>query len=72
MKTEEFDVEEEQKKLVLERFKTLNPESKILLGGSKEISVKELMEHIEKGDEFGKKVVQVQIKMLQVLSSGVR
>ena len=40
---------EEQKKLVLARFNTLNPESKIHLGG-KEVSVRELMEHIERGD----------------------
>lgn len=72
MKTEKFDIEEEPKKLVLERFKTLNPESKILLGGGEEVTVKELMRHVEKGDEFGKRVVKVQIKMLQLLSSDVQ
>ncbi len=71
MRTETFAVEEEQKKLVLERFKTLNPEAKILLGGGETISVGELIRHIEVGDPFGKKIVQVQIKMLQVLSGGV-
>jgi len=65
------DIEEEQKKLVLERFKTLNPESKISLGGGKEVSVKELIENIKEGSDFGKNVVKVQIKMLQVLASGV-
>ena len=67
---EKINVMEEQKKLVLERFKTLNPESKILLGGNQEVSVKELIGHVEKGDDFGKKIVQVQIKMLKVLSAG--
>ena len=67
---ENIDVEEERKKLVLARFKTLNPESKILLGGDQEVSVKELIGHVEKGDDFGKKIVQVQIQMLKVLSSG--
>ena len=67
---EYIDVEEEQKRLVLERFKTLNPESKIILGGDQEVSVKELIGHVEKGDDFGKKIVQVQIKMLKVLSGG--
>ena len=64
------DIEEEQKKLVLARFKTLKPESKIILGGEGEISVRELINHIEKDDPFGKKIIQVQIKMLKVLSSG--
>ena len=68
MKTEKFDVEEEQKKLVLERFKTLKPESKISLGGSEEVTVKELMQHVKEGNDFGKRIVKAQIKMLQVLS----
>ena len=72
MKSEKFNIEEEQKKLVLERFKTLNPDSKILLGGGKEVSVKELIKHVQKGDDFGKRVVKVQIRMLQVLTSGVQ
>jgi len=59
-----------KKELVLERFKTLNPDSKISLGGQ-EITVRELIKHIEKEDEFGRNVVKAQIKMLQVLSSGM-
>lgn len=66
-----FNLEKEQKRLVLERFKTLNPQSKIMLGGEKEVTVKELINHIEKGDEFGKRIIQVQMKMLRVLSTGV-
>jgi len=68
---EKFDLEEERKLLVLERFKTLNPDAKISLGGGEEITVKKIIYHIEKGDDFGKKAIQVQIKMLQVLGSGV-
>ena len=72
MKTEKFDLEEEQKNLVLERFKTLNPESKISLGGGEEVTVKEMMEHVVKGDDFGKKVVKVQMNMLRILTGGVQ
>ena len=72
MKAEEFNIEEEQKALVLERFKTLNQESKIILGGDNEVSVKDLIHHINKGDEFGKRVIKAQIKMLQVLARGVQ
>ena len=64
------DVYEEQKKLVLERFKTLSPESKIMLDDS-EFTVKDIINHVEKGDEFGRKIVQTQIKMLKVLTSNV-
>lgn len=71
IKMEEFNVEEEKKRLVLERFKTLNPESKIMLDGAEEMSVRDLIVHVEKGDDFGRKVVQVQMNMLKILSNGV-
>lgn len=69
MKKSDSKVYEEQKKLVLARFKTLNQESKLLLGSEEEFSVKELMDHIEKGDEFGKRIVKVQINLLRFLAS---
>ncbi|MDP3728239.1 MAG: hypothetical protein Q8R18_02175 [bacterium] len=59
---------EEQRELVLARFKTLNPEAKIMLGGEEtEVTVKKLIEHIEKGDDFGKNIIKAQMKMLQIL-----
>ena len=72
MKTEKFDLEEEQKNLVLERFKTLNPDSKISLGGGEEVTVKEMLQHVENGDEFGKRVVKVQMNMIRVLTAGAQ
>jgi len=64
---ENINLEDEKKKLVLERFKTLNPESKIMLGGGEEVSVRELINHVEQGDDFGKKIIQAQMNMLKVL-----
>ncbi len=61
------NIYEEQKKLVLARLKTINPESKIMLGTKKNISIKELINHVERGDDFGKKVIQAQMNMLKVL-----
>ncbi len=68
MSEDHFDLDEEKKMLVLERFKTLNPELKIMLGNNQEMTMKELINHVEKGDEFGKRVVAVQMKMLQAFS----
>ncbi len=64
-----MNIYEEQKKLVLARFKTLNTESKIILGGGKEYSVNDLIDHIKSDDEFGRKVVDIQMKMLKILAS---
>ena len=72
MKNKIFDLEEEKKKLVLARLNTLRPESKVMLGGSKEVTVHELMKHVEDGDEFGKNIIKAQMKMFQVLASGAR
>ncbi|MBU0979694.1 MAG: hypothetical protein KJ709_02725 [Nanoarchaeota archaeon] len=61
-------VEEECRKLVLARFRSLNPDSKLLLGKGKEMTVRELIGHVEKPDEFGKNVIKVQMRMLKVLT----
>ena len=71
MSSKQNSLEREQKELVLARFKTLNPNAKLSLGGDKEITVKELIKNVEKGNEFGKKVVKVQMKMLKILSGAV-
>ncbi len=71
MNKKNFNINKEQKELVIERFKTLNPESKLSLGGDKEVTVKELIEHVEKGDDFGKRIVKVQMNMIRVLSGAI-
>jgi hypothetical protein len=71
MSTEKSDIGLEQKELVLVRFKTLNPDSKLSLGGDNEVTVRELIKHVEAGDDFGKKIVQVQINMIKILSGAV-
>ena len=64
----EKEIYEEQKKLVLARLKTINPDSKIMLGTKNSVSVKEIITHVEHSDDFGKKIIQAQINMLKVLT----
>jgi len=52
------------------RFMTLNPESKILLGGEQELSVREIISHIKQEDSLGGQIVHVQMEMIKILSSG--
>lgn len=68
--TPESNLFTEQRKLVLARFKTLNPDGKIMLGGQQEMTVRDLIDHIEQGDDLGRKIVHVHMKMLQVLIRG--
>lgn len=62
------DKYEGQKELVLARFKTLNPTLKIMLGSDKSYTVKDLISHVEKDDDFGKEIVKTQIHMLKILA----
>lgn len=68
MNNDNLEIYEEQRKLVLARLKTISPESKIMLGSTKSVSVKELIGHVESGDEFGKKIIKAQMHMLKVLA----
>ena len=69
MKEENNTIYEEQKKLVLARLRTLNPDAKIMSGENKPISVRELIDHVEKDDSFGKDLIKAQMNMLNVLAS---
>jgi hypothetical protein len=69
MKQYMINVEEEQRNLVLSRFRTLNPDSKILLGDHGEVSVRDIIKHVEQQDDFGKNVIKAQMQMLKILSS---
>jgi len=59
---------EEQKKLVLARLRTLNPDVKLMSGKGDSVSVKDIIEHIENDDPVGKDMIKAQMKMLQILA----
>ena len=64
----ENDIFEEQRKLVLARLNTLNPDAKMMAGNNKQVTVKDLIKHVEKNDQFGKDIVNVQMRMFRVLA----
>jgi len=70
MTGDKVDIYLGQKELVLARFNAISPELKIMFG-NEELTVQNLISHVEKGDEFGKKIVQTQIRMLKVLTINV-
>ena len=70
MTGDKVDIYWGQKELVLARFNAISPELKIMFG-NEELTVQNLISHVEKGDEFGRKIVQTQIRMLKVLTINV-
>lgn len=62
--------DEEIKQLVIERLKTISSDKKISIGGKGDFTAKELIERVEKNDEVGKKVIEVQLEFLRSFKTG--
>ena len=54
MTSNKIDIYGEQKSLVLARFRSMNPELKIIIGVEKELTIKDLISHVEKGDAYSR------------------
>ncbi|HKR06393.1 MAG TPA: hypothetical protein VJY62_17290 [Bacteroidia bacterium] len=57
--------------LVIARLQTLHEGKELSIGGAGEFTRDELIEHVKKGDEIGKKVIDVQMNFLQLLKEGI-
>lgn len=59
------------KEIVIQRLRTINKESKILLMGfDKPILVKEMIDEVQNDSPLGKKIVEVQFQFIQLLVRG--
>lgn len=64
-------VEEEVKKIVIARLETMSPDKKISIGSSGEFSRDELIQRIKKGDDIGKKMIQIELEFLRSFKKGI-
>ncbi|MGI5826033.1 MAG: hypothetical protein ACOX50_01320 [Patescibacteria group bacterium] len=60
----------EIKELVIERLKTLSPNKRISIGAEGDFTKEELIDHVQKGDRIGQKIIQVQLFYLRSFKSG--
>lgn len=63
--------DEEIRNLVIERLKVLPSGKRISVRSDGSYSKDELVEHINKHDEVGKKIIQAQVEFLQSLKTGI-
>lgn len=63
--------DENIKELVLTRLETLPAGAVISIGGGQELSKKDLIESVKKGDEAGQKIIEIEMSFLQGLKEGV-
>ncbi|MHA1372507.1 MAG: hypothetical protein ACTSRA_22640 [Promethearchaeota archaeon] len=61
---------EEIRKLVIERLKTIPADKKISIGKKGDFTIDELIKSVEKNDRVGKKIVEAQMTFLQSLKTG--
>ncbi|MFQ5621087.1 MAG: hypothetical protein ACE5FT_04550 [Candidatus Nanoarchaeia archaeon] len=64
-------MEEEVKKIVMARLSVLPGNKKISVGSAGEFTRDELIEHVEKGDELGKKFVEIEMEFLRAMKQGL-
>ncbi len=64
-------IPENVKALVIARLETLPPNKKISIGSYGEFTKNELIEHIKKEDEIGKKIVEIELEFLRAMKEGI-
>lgn len=65
------EIEEEIKDLVIARLDTISPNKKISIGSSGEFNKDELISRVKKGDEIGKKIIEVEMEFLRAQKEGL-
>lgn len=65
------ETEKEIIDLVVARLQNLPSNKEISIGSSGEFSKEELIEHVKKDDEIGKKMVAIEIDFLRSMKEGI-
>ncbi len=69
-KTQTAEISEDVKELVIARLEILSSEKGFSIGGEKNLTRDELIQHVKEGDEIGQKVVEVELTFLRALKDG--
>ena len=68
----EEKISEDLKNLVVSRLEIVSPNKKFFIGSCREGFTKEdLIEHVRKADEIGRKAIEVEMTFLRALKDGV-
>jgi len=72
IKREEHVISEGLKDLVIERLEILPSDLKFFIGSDgKELSKKDLIDSVKRGDDVGQQVVEMEMSFLRALKDGV-
>lgn len=70
-KCDKKNTSEEVKELVIARLRAFSGDKKISIGSKGKFSIDELINRVEKDDEIGKKIVEIQLQYLRSLKEGI-
>lgn len=63
-------LQDDARKLVMERIRASSKDMMISVGGDENLSRRQLLESVEKGDELGQRIVNIQLAYLRDLAEG--
>jgi len=66
---QEKNITEDMKQLVIARLEVLSEDTGISIGAEGEFTREELIKSVERGDEIGQKIVEVQLNYLKGLKN---
>jgi len=64
-------MDKDVKELVIARIKTLPEDTGVSIGSAGSFSKEQIIQHIEKNDEIGRKIVEIELNFLQKLKEGI-
>ena len=62
---------EEIKELVIARLDTLSPDKKISIGSFGEFTKEQIIQHVQKGDSIGNKMIEIEMEFLCAIKEGL-
>lgn len=69
-KTQTAKIPEDVKELVIARLEVISSEKGFSIGGGKNLTRDELIQHVRDEDEIGRKVVEIELTFLRALKDG--
>lgn len=64
-------ITEEIKQLVIARLDVLPADKKMSVGSAGEFTKSQLIEHVKKGDEIGKKMIEIELEFVRAMKVGL-
>ena len=66
-----MSISEDIKELVIARLDTFPPDKKISIGSFGEFTKEQIIQHVQKGDSIGNKMIEIEMEFLCAIKEGI-